>query len=103
MKPVRFHLAARAEAVEAAIFYERQQEGLGTRFADSLAAAVERIRSNPELYRIAERDTRKCRLPGFPYGVIFRVKDDSIQIVAVMHLHRRPGYWSARGQGLSET
>jgi plasmid stabilization system protein ParE len=98
MKPAWFHPAARAEAIEAAVFYEQQQAGLGARFTDALAAAVEKIRANPRLYRIAELDTRKCRLLGFPYGIIFRLRDDSIQIVAVMHLHRRPGYWSARGR-----
>jgi plasmid stabilization system protein ParE len=31
----------------------------------------------------------------FPYAVLFRVLDDEVQVVAVMHLHRRPGYWRA--------
>ena len=32
----------------------------------------------------------------FPYGVIYLVEPDHIRIVAVMHLHREPGYWRKR-------
>jgi hypothetical protein len=29
----------------------------------------------------------------FPYAILYRIASDEVQIVAVMHLHRRPGYW----------
>jgi hypothetical protein len=25
--------------------------------------------------------------------VLYRIASDEVQIVAIMHLHRRPGYW----------
>jgi hypothetical protein len=35
-------------------------------------------------------------VPKFPYGLLYRIEPARIYIVAVMHLHRRPGYWRSR-------
>ena len=56
-------------------------------------AAVERIVENPLLYPKAVRDARKCNLHRFPYGIVYRVRGDTVTVVAFMHLHRKPGYW----------
>ncbi len=34
----------------------------------------------------------------FPYALIFRIRDDELQVIAVMQMSRRPGYWKARDQ-----
>ncbi len=31
-----------------------------------------------------------------PVGILYDVTEEEIRIVAVMHLHRRPGYWKKR-------
>jgi hypothetical protein len=38
----------------------------------------------------------RCRVNRFPYGLVYEVSGEEIVIVAVMHLHRRPGYWRDR-------
>lgn len=85
-----------AEADTAAVFYEERQQGLGARFVAALDDAIDRICRNPEIYREVEAGVRKCRLMRFPYGVIFRERNEAIEIIAVMHLRREPGYWKAR-------
>ncbi|MCI0365313.1 MAG: addiction module protein, partial [Phycisphaerales bacterium] len=37
---------------------------------------------------------RRRQLRRFPYGIVYSVRSDHILVVALMHLHRRPGYWS---------
>jgi|GEM_PF-2540652 len=32
----------------------------------------------------------------FPYGILFRETPEPIAIIALMHLHRGPGYWRRR-------
>jgi hypothetical protein len=32
----------------------------------------------------------------FPFGILFRVEPNLIEITAVMHLHRDPDYWRTR-------
>ena len=96
MTAVEFHPEARAEAMQAAEYYEARQQGLGRRFIENLANTIERIRSHPLLFRVIPADLRKCRVPRFPFGVVYRYTQDRIDIIAVMHLRQRPGYWKSR-------
>jgi plasmid stabilization system protein ParE len=91
-----FHPEAITEADVAAVFYEERQKGLGARFVAALDDAIDRICRNPKIYKQVEAGARKCRLMRFPYGVIFREGEEAIEIIAVMHLRREPGYWRAR-------
>jgi len=93
---VLWHREARVEADEAACFYQARQPGLDRRFLDILEDALRRISRRPRMYPTVEGDIHKCRLPRFPYGLIYRVKSESVEILAVMHMKREPGYWTAR-------
>ena len=97
MRPYRLHPEAYREIDEAAAFYKERQPGLEKRFLDALQDSIARIQRNPLLYRRVEGEVRKCRLLRFPYGVIYRLDEkDSLEILAVMHLRRHPGYWRSR-------
>jgi plasmid stabilization system protein ParE len=96
MKPCWFHPQALEEADNATAFYKEQQLGLEVRFLEALNDTISRIRRNPLLYRRIEGEIRKCRVMRFPYGVIYRVSTDHIEVIAVMHLRQRPGYWKSR-------
>ena len=96
MKPFHFHPEALLEADEAAKFYEERQNGLGKRFIEALTDTINRIKRDPKLYKKIDNNVRKCRLLHFPYGVIYRDKNEFIEIIAVMHLRRKPGYWKSR-------
>jgi plasmid stabilization system protein ParE len=96
MKPFHFHPAALLEANESAKFYEERQDGLGMRFVEALTDAITRIRRTPELFGRVDDNTRKCRILRFPYGIIYRDKKQSVEIIAIMHLKRKPDYWKNR-------
>ena len=97
MTRLRWHPQARAEAGAAAAFYQEKRAGLAQRFLDNLEDTLHRIERHPLLYRQIEGEIRKCRVPRFPYGVIYRIRATDIEIIAVMHLRRTPGYWKDRG------
>lgn len=92
-----------AEAVEEvdaiAAFYQGIQPGLEQRFLEVMEDALRRIGRRLQMYQTIEKDIRRCKLPRFPYGIIFRVKPEHLEIIAVMHLRRQPGYWRTRGTG----
>ena len=91
-----FHPEARLEYRESAAFYEARRAGLGAAFTIEVEAAIERILQNPNSWRVIEEDIRRCLTHTFPYGILYTIERDHILIVAVMHLHRKPGYWRNR-------
>ena len=45
---------------------------------------------------MAESGTRRILLDRFPFTIDYRVTSNTLNIVAVAHQKRRPGYWSWR-------
>jgi plasmid stabilization system protein ParE len=94
---VCWHDEAKVEFIEAAAYYEEQTENLGSRFGTALESAIARACSNPTTPRTFHTSFRKVGLNKFPYAAVYRLLDeDNLQIIAVMHLHRKPGYWKSR-------
>lgn len=87
---------AEAEVIAAAEWYDKQQPGLGSRFLDEVEAGLMRIERSPEAFGIVVRNIRQHALHHFPYAIVYRVDPDRIYVIAVMHLHRKPGYWKHR-------
>ena len=93
---VEFVFAAEAELADAVAYFETQKAGLGTEFAEDVAAAIQRIIELPNAWPLMTVDVRRCQLLRFQYGLVYRVRGDVTTIYAVMHLKRRPGYWRDR-------
>ncbi|WP_294945721.1 type II toxin-antitoxin system RelE/ParE family toxin [Sulfurivirga sp.] len=89
-------LPALAELQEAIEYYEKQQPGLSGRFLDEVEACRRRIENFPLAWQPLDETFRRCRLNHFPYGLIYRMCPEHIEIMAVAHLHRRPLYWKDR-------
>ena len=96
MRSVEFHPDAQTEFLSAAQFYERQTAGLGRDFVMAVQRAYERLPASPASGAPFDRRLRRLLVPKFPYGLLYRIEPERIYIVAVMHLHRRPGYWRSR-------
>lgn len=93
-----FDPAARDELVEAVAHYDQQSEPVGDDFLAEVKRAVTRIRDFPTAWPAVSSRSRRCRLTRFPYGLVYQLLSNEIRILAVMHLHRRPGYWQDREQ-----
>jgi mRNA-degrading endonuclease RelE of RelBE toxin-antitoxin system len=94
---VRFHRLADHEARDARRWYERRRLGLGDDFVTELERAVARIIAAPDRPRLFAGRFRSARLRRFPYRLIYEIIDAAtVQVVAVAHDWRRPGYWSRR-------
>ena len=93
---VRFIAPASLELDEAVRYYDHQLPGLGYRFFQETAAAIERILFMPDAWlKVGER-TRRCMLKGFPYALLYVHEQKEILIAAVAHLHRDPKYYRDR-------
>ncbi len=85
-----------AELSAAAQYYEDHERDLGIEFLAEYENCLNRIASFPKAWGFASANCRKCLFKRFPYAVIFSFVDESILIVAVMHLSREPLYWAER-------
>jgi hypothetical protein len=78
------------------VYYERQCEGLGSRFLDDYHRTVRDIVAEPSAWPPLVEQYLRHQLRHFPYGVIYRVLLDSVRILALIHLHQHPDYWKSR-------
>ena len=96
MKSVHYLPPAEHELFDAAWYYEIQVAGLGLRFMSAVDSAVADIGSNPERWPLIRNGVRRRLLRRFPYALVYRVDPHEVLILAVMHLSRRPNYWTTR-------
>lgn len=89
---------AEAELQSAASWYEERRRGLGVELIAVVDSAFQSVLENPEAHATwrPDRPYRKCSLRRFPYVVFFRLDSTTVEVVAVAHAKRRPGYWLDR-------
>jgi plasmid stabilization system protein ParE len=95
-RPIGFHPEALAEAVAAAAWYRERSTRAAAAFEAEISHAMNRIAAAPDRYPRYVDESRRILLRRFPYAIVYRVHADSIEIVAVAHGRRRPGYWRTR-------
>jgi plasmid stabilization system protein ParE len=93
---LRFSAAARRELNEAALWLELEEPGLGIRFLEEVAQAQKLILDHPDAWHPLGRHLRRCHLGRFRYGLIYRLKADVVEIIAVAHDRQKPEYWRDR-------
>ena len=93
---VRFLSPAEDELAEAAAYYQSVSPGLGVSFVEEIGSTVDRILLQPTAWTRVSESHRRCLTRRFPFGVIYRIGDDEIVVVAVMNLRREPNSWKKR-------
>jgi plasmid stabilization system protein ParE len=96
MKPVHVHSEAEVEADEAFEWYWSRSGSSALAFDTALREAFNFLRRSPQMCAPYLRGMRRVMLHRFPYFVVFRELPHKIQIIAVAHAKRRPGYWRGR-------
>lgn len=87
---------AEIDIEETAIWYEEQRQGLGHEFLDEVLSLCQTISERPAMYPVVHRSTRRALIRRFPFGVYYRIEDEQIIVVAVMHGSRHPRKWRQR-------
>ncbi len=65
----------------------------------AVSDAVRRAVAQPEQGAPRSRNTRRLRVKGFPFSMIYRASDQEVLIVAVADSRRKPDYWAGRIRG----
>ncbi len=87
---------AELDVGDATAWYEEQRTGLGGELLNELDSVVQRVVRSPFQFPEIKNDIRRALLRRFPYSVYFRVRNEIIQLIAVLHQHRDPRTWEKR-------
>ncbi|SRR5712691_8652894 len=93
---VRFHPQAEQEAQRASRWYVERSPTAAQAFLADLDHAILRVTEAPARWPLYQGAARRYIFQQFPFSVIYRVTDDAIDVVAVAHHRRKPGYWADR-------
>jgi plasmid stabilization system protein ParE len=93
---IDFDPEAAAEANEAYCWYAKRSQRAADAFIAELDRAIDSIREQPNRFAKYLHGTQRCLLKRYPYAVVYRATEVAIQVVAVAHGKRRPGYWKGR-------
>ena len=95
-RQIDVHPEAVAEARAAAQWYRERSALAAVAFLAELDHAVDRIAESPEMYPHYVRGTRRYLLQRFPFYLVYREHPEKLELVAIAHGRRRPGYWKKR-------
>jgi plasmid stabilization system protein ParE len=91
-----FHPEAISEVRAAREWYKVWSDEVADAFMAEMDSAIERIEEGPRQWPTYLGKTQRYLLRRFPFFVVFREANDRIEILAVAHGRRRPGYWLGR-------
>jgi toxin ParE1/3/4 len=97
--PLAYHPEASQEAVEASSWYLRRSKSVAADFQSELDRAAGEVTMSPMRWEKYKFGTRRFFFSGFPYLLVYRVTAEHIEIIAIAHGSRRPGYWRSRLKG----
>ena len=91
-----FHPDAHEEMLGAKSYIKADDPVEAGLFDIAFNEALRWARNEPLLFRCFEKEYRKVKVGKFRYSLIFRIRKDEIQILALAHHSLKPGYWKNR-------
>jgi plasmid stabilization system protein ParE len=88
---------AKDDLVDGFHFYERQSEGLGSYFLDSLFSDVESILIHAGVHKKIEGKHR-CFSKRFPFAIYYTIEESTIRIHAILDCRRHQSWLQKRLQ-----
>ena len=89
---IRVLSSAKKDLIEGFKFYEKQQEGLGNYFLDSLYSDIESLKIFAGIHSIHFGKYYRLLSKRFPFAVYYRIDDDEIIVYAVLDCRRNPAW-----------
>jgi plasmid stabilization system protein ParE len=93
----RWHVEAVEDAQSARDWYAARSPLAARGFLLELADAVAAVRESPERWPTGRGNTRRYVFRHkYPFTLVYRLAEGRVEIVAVAHHKRHPGYWGRR-------
>jgi plasmid stabilization system protein ParE len=94
---VIIRIEAEVDITDAAIWYEKEQSGLGHEFLAEVEAAIASAAENPFRYPCLRRrpEVRRVLTRRFPYRVFFIRRPSEIIVLRILHAARHEREWKS--------
>lgn len=93
---VFFHPEAQEELDRSLDWYSERSDIVSRAFVQETKLCIRKIQAYPRRSKKYTSETRQFLYPNFPFRIIYRETEKEIQIVAIAHHRRLPGYWKRR-------
>lgn len=91
------HPEAESDLREVAQYYrERVSTRIAQAFFGDFEQCMTRLLAHPLLGALGPLGKRRLVMKHFPYSIIYTIAAQDIQVLAIAHQSRRPGYWHKR-------
>ena len=84
--------SASRDLIEGYSFYEKQTEGLGNYFLDSLYSDIDSLMISAGVHTLCFGSYLRLLSRRFPFAVYYRLEDDVAKIHAVLDCRRNPAW-----------
>lgn len=73
-------------------FYEKQSEGVGEYFLDTLFSDIDSLRSNAGMHPVYFEKYHRLLSKRFPFAVYYRIDEGTIFVHAILDCRRNPAW-----------
>ena len=80
---------ANLEIIDAYLYYENKQIGLGETFFEQLELYFDRITENPKHFEV-KNNYREAYIRKFPYLIIYRIEKNKVVVYSVFNTPQNP-------------
>jgi plasmid stabilization system protein ParE len=93
---VKLHPLAEQELLTALRWYEERNELVAKILVIEFEDALDLIKESPGRWPRISRRCRRLVLGRFPFSIVYMLRGGCIEVIALAHQRRRPGYWVGR-------
>jgi len=93
---VSFHPEAVRELRAAFLWYYDRNPIVAQSFQVETEDAIELVLEDPRRWQKWGTTERKYVYPHFPFNLIYRENSGDVEVLAIAHQKRKPGYWKKR-------
>ncbi len=95
-KKVEIHEEAALESEAAVEWYLERSALAASKFDEALSRPMDMVVEAPHRWSAGSHGTRRFILQRFPFSIVYRELPAAIQVLAIAHARRKPGYWKQR-------
>jgi len=93
---IRLHPDAEQELRNANLWYAERNATVAESFVAEVDHAIGVIGENPVRWPKLTKSVRRYVFPRFPFSLVYRVKPTYVEVIAIAHQKKHPGYWQQR-------